>query len=162
MARNWLKKERRAVVVSEIASGSEQPDALGWRGTETTLIECKASRADFLADRKKFFRRNLWQGIGDFRYYLAPVGVVRETDALPEGFGLLEVNPVTGKIQKRIQARRQPEKATRREVAILLSLIRRIGQTQPQGCSISCYTYETKNRTVLEIEKEGEIQFSNS
>lgn len=155
MARKWLQP-KHSVIVSEIcAMGLEQPDAIAWDGTITTLIECKASRSDFLADRKKIFRRYLDQGLGDYRYYLAPVGVIKETDELPARFGWLEVNPMTGKIKTRVKAVHQPEKHNDRETYILLSLLRRIGQQAPGGCSIKCYTYETQNRTVLEVVEEA-------
>ena len=152
LAREWLKP-KCSVVVSEINAGSEQPDAIGWKGRETILIECKATRADFLADKKKFFRQNLSNGVGNYRYFLASAGAIRNIEELPEGFGWLEVNQFTGKITMRKKADRQPAKFIRRETAILLSLVRRIGQQEPAGCSIRCYSYETKNRTVLEVEK---------
>ncbi|HEX9959843.1 MAG TPA: hypothetical protein VGB00_02855, partial [Pyrinomonadaceae bacterium] len=75
IAREWLKTHHCSVVVSEITSAaSEQPDAIGWRGGNSILIECKVSRSDFLADRKKSFREHLEMGMGDYRYFLAPVG----------------------------------------------------------------------------------------
>lgn len=156
MAREWLKP-KCSVVVSEIAAfGLEQPDAIGWKGRETILIECKASRADFLADKKKIFRQFLAQGLGDYRYYLAPVGVIKHKSELLEGFGWLEVNPMTGKITTRRKAEIQPEKYVHREVSILLSVIRRIGQTEPEGIRIKCYTMQNKCRAVVEIDIEDD------
>jgi len=66
----------------------ECPDVIGWRDGHSVLIECKASRADFLADRKKCFRKNPALGMGDVRLYLAPAGVI-SVDELPTGWGLL-------------------------------------------------------------------------
>lgn len=66
----------------------ECPDVIGWRDGHSILIECKASRSDFLCDRKKSFRANSALGMGDARLYLAPPGVIA-VDDLPEGWGLL-------------------------------------------------------------------------
>ena len=49
---------RCGVVLSEQACVSgEMPDAIGWkRANHSVLVECKVTRADFLADRGKPFR----------------------------------------------------------------------------------------------------------
>ena len=54
------------------------------------LVECKASRADFLADREKPFRQKQENGVGCERYYMAAKGLIRIQE-LPAGWGLLEV-----------------------------------------------------------------------
>ena len=54
------------------------------------LVECKVSRADFLADREKPFRQKPESGVGCERYYLAPRGLIRLQELRP-GWGLLEV-----------------------------------------------------------------------
>jgi len=54
------------------------PDAIGWKkACHSVLVECKVSRADFLADREK-------------PYYLAAKGLIR-IEELPAGWGLLEI-----------------------------------------------------------------------
>lgn len=68
----------------------EQPDCLGFRSGVSCLIECKTSRADFLADRKKRFRVDPSLGMGDWRFMMTPKGLV-SVEELPEGWGLLEV-----------------------------------------------------------------------
>ena len=67
----------------------EQPDAIGWRYGLTLLCEAKVSRADFLADRKKPWRARPELGMGDWRFYVAPAGML-QPDEIPEGWGLLE------------------------------------------------------------------------
>ena len=53
----WLRKQDYAsykiVVVELICIGAENPDVWGTNGFNSTLIEVKTSRADFLKDRKK-------------------------------------------------------------------------------------------------------------
>lgn len=51
------------------ANISEVPDVIGWTSRECIIIECKASRADYLADRKKPSRKDN-KGLGSRRYYL--------------------------------------------------------------------------------------------
>jgi hypothetical protein len=92
LAVRWLRRYRCGVVLSEQALVSgEMPDAIGWKNPcHSVLVECKVSRADFLADRDKPFRRKPETGVGSERYYLAPRGLIR-TGELPKGWGLLEV-----------------------------------------------------------------------
>lgn len=80
----------------------EIADAIGFRVSYeySILIECKASRADFLSDKKKSFRQHPEQGLGTFRFYMAPTGIVKPED-LPERWGLITVSPA-GNTRKRI------------------------------------------------------------
>jgi hypothetical protein len=88
----WLRRYRCGVVLSEQACVSgEMPDAIGWkRACHSVLVECKVTRADFLADRAKPFRLKPEQGVGSERFYLTPAGLVGQEE-LPAGWGLLEV-----------------------------------------------------------------------
>src|SRR3954469_6014093 len=89
----WLRKYRCGVVLSEQACVSgEMPDAIGWkRACHSVLVECKVSRADFLADRDKPFRKNAEADVGCERFYLIVHGLVRQ-DELPPTWGLLELH----------------------------------------------------------------------
>ena len=87
----WLRSYRCGVVLSEQACLSgEMPDAIGWkRACHSVLVECKVSRADFLADRDKPFRSKQEMGLGCERFYLTPAALIHP-DELPPGWGLLE------------------------------------------------------------------------
>ena len=87
----WLRRNGCAVVVTEITNTSslETPDIIGFRYMESIVIEVKTSRADFLADRKKAFRQNPAEGMGNIRYYLVPKGLVKRNE-LPSRWSLLE------------------------------------------------------------------------
>jgi hypothetical protein len=89
---HWLRRYRCGVVLSEQACVSgEMPDALGWkRANHSVLVECKVTRADFLADRAKPFRLKPDQGVGSERFYLTPANLLRHEE-LPAGWGLLEI-----------------------------------------------------------------------
>ena len=89
-AESWLNKINCKVVIRDPfrCSTREQPDAIGWRDGVSILIECKASRADFLSDKNKPFRSDPESGMGDWRFYLCPKDVIRPED-LPPGWGLL-------------------------------------------------------------------------
>lgn len=69
----------------------EVPDILGFNSNGTFLLEVKISRTDFLADRKKVFRIFAERGIGDWRFFVVPKGLVT-IDELPDNWGLIEVN----------------------------------------------------------------------
>jgi hypothetical protein len=93
------------VAVSEVPSGwnGEIPDAIGFRETGeprfgdsgSVLVEVKVSRADFLADKKKPHRINPETGMGNWRYYLCPEGLIHPSE-LPDKWGLLYVTPRGG------------------------------------------------------------------
>lgn len=92
LAERWLRTTRRhSVVLSDVRSTAvnEQPDVIGWKNSGlSTLVECKASQADFRRDAKKWFRCEEESGMGYERYYCAPAGVIGTHD-LPSGWGLL-------------------------------------------------------------------------
>ncbi|WP_319760315.1 hypothetical protein [Maridesulfovibrio sp.] len=103
--------------------GSEIPDAIGWReGFISTLVECKTSRADFRADRKKWHRRIPENGMGMFRYMLCPKDMI-QPEELPEGWGLLYCLPKT--IRRIKKAENQPRNH-RAEMTLLTSALRRV------------------------------------
>jgi hypothetical protein len=79
---------------------SEQPDAMGFRdcGASTYVIECKASRADFLADRHKGHRR-AEEALGLYRYYMCPPGLIKPEE-VPERWGLLYAHPAKVELVK--------------------------------------------------------------
>lgn len=74
--------------------GGERADAWGYRwGWDggSVLVETKVSRSDFLADSKKPHRNGEIKGMGFYRYYICPEGLIT-VDDLPEKWGLLWVN----------------------------------------------------------------------
>ncbi|GAB3927784.1 MmcB family DNA repair protein [Larkinella terrae] len=74
------------------AGNGEYCDVIGFgSGGHTVVIECKASRSDFLADKKKLFRQFPEMGKGRYRIYCAPKGLLK-LEELPEKWGLLEVD----------------------------------------------------------------------
>lgn len=74
-------------------TNSESPDAIGFRPDGCSiLIEVKVSRDDFRADAKKPHRINPEQGMGSYRFYACPEGVIRIED-LPPKWGLFYFTP---------------------------------------------------------------------
>ena len=147
VAARWLRA-RSVAVVTELASGGhEEPDAIGWHGRSSIVLECKVSRRDFSADKKKWTR--YYGGMGSQRYFLAPPGLV-DPKELPMDWGLLEY--ADGKVWQVVECKPRGERRQcTAEIALLLSTLRRIGQQAPKGVSIRCYTYETKNRATLGV-----------
>ena len=159
-AAQWLAK-KHPIVITELAhGGGEEADAIGFKNGFSTLVECKISRSDFLADAKKMWRQIPHHGLGDFRYYCCPKGLV-SVQELPEAWGLLEVS--NGKVRLTHEPPQHPSKRDHRgEVSILISVLRRIGQNPPQGVSIRCYTIETGRRATCGIEPEEKIEADNT
>lgn len=94
---SWLKKNGFAVSAMNVwAFGSrERVDCIGFRQQCSALLEVKVSRADFLADKKKPERRA--GGVGTYRFYLAPSGLI-DVSELPPRWGLLEYSGKTVKM----------------------------------------------------------------
>ncbi len=113
-----------------VASTSENPDAMGFGGRHfSVLIECKASRADFLTDKKKRFRQRPEDGMGYKRYFMASVGML-EPSEIPKGWGLLEVYEKPPRMNRRVcialEAEAFYERDREAEIQYLVSAIRRI------------------------------------
>lgn len=105
LAVKWLKLPNSRggpgcqVSFSESRNGvcaGEVPDAIGFRAgvwdEGSVLVEVKVSRADFIADSKKPHRIDPAKGVGQYRYFLAPEGLIKEEE-LPPGWGLVEATP---------------------------------------------------------------------
>ena len=104
VALQWLARQKCVVVFSETSGWEtkESPDAWGidqWGST--WVVEAKVSRADFLADKKKPWRADPGLGMGEYRTYITPAGLLKPSDfeALPySNWGLLELHGKTVKI----------------------------------------------------------------
>ena len=150
-ATKWLAV-RHPLIITEMATTGEEPDALGFRSRSTTLVECKTSRSDFLADSKKLERRRPAMGKGNYRLYLCERCVILPEE-LPSAWGLLWV------VGARMYVKKKPVWQTsnmRAEMQMLVSLARRLGYSQPEGVSIKFYTHRTRNRAGVSVDiQEG-------
>ncbi len=125
----WLRRSYKCgIILSEqYCATGEVPDVIAWKGrSKSVLVECKISRADFLADAAKPFRQKPEEGMGCQRFYMAPVGVIR-ADELPKQWGLLELRGrevrmaiKPGRIDLRSQA------GLMKEMNLLLASLRRV------------------------------------
>lgn len=131
----WLRHYRCGVILSEQACLSgEMPDAIGWkRACHSVLIECKISRADFLADRQKPFRQKPGVGLGCERFYLTPPSLL-QADELPHGWGLLECRGRSvNTVRPSAKDLRSP-RGFRFEMNLLLASLRRVEvRIEPQS-----------------------------
>ena len=128
LAVEWLRgKYRCGIVLSEQACISgEIPDAIGWKGkNHSVMIECKVSRADFLADRTKPFRCDPNVALGCERYYLAPRGLI-SPDELPCGWGLLECHSRRVSLVKKSKRNLRTADGLMNEMNLLLASLRRV------------------------------------
>ncbi len=92
-AGRWLKNSLNCgVVLMESHAFGEKPDAIGWKGHKSWLIECKVSRIDFTRDNKKPWRKYPEIGMGNIRYFLTLPKLVLANE-LPPQWGLLYAYP---------------------------------------------------------------------
>jgi len=147
----WLRRQH-GVVITEMAAmdAPEEPDAIGFCGGTTTLIECKASVADFRADFKKACRQLPDLCMGAYRYYATPKGLLGVGN-LPIGWGLLE--PHAKGLAVRLASRAFHKRNIHGELGLLISALRRIGRcaNQFEGVSVKAYTYKTMSRATLGV-----------
>lgn len=126
---NWLRRQYRCgVVLSEqYCATGEIPDAIGWKGRcRSVVVECKASRPDFLADAAKPFRTKPDQGLGCERFYLAAPGLITPEE-LPPGWGLLHYR--RGEVRMAVKAAKnnlRTEAGLMKEMNLLLASLRRV------------------------------------
>lgn len=103
IAANWVHK-KFDVTIKEKSCGIEIPDVVGISLSRSILVECKVSRSDFHADKRKYSRlaNNIGfanekiivddRMLGNYRVYCCPKGLLNEDD-IPDDWGLLEVFP---------------------------------------------------------------------
>jgi len=154
----WLSK-RCSVVVTELTSSAmEEPDVIGFTSYNSWLLECKATRSDFLSDKKKFQRHYSDKGMGNFRYYFTPAGLIKP-DELPNDWGLIETDgkkyfPILGfNKDGNINKTHFPFKNHQAEIGLLVSVLRRVGQNAPEGVSIKTYINQERKKATLTIEE---------
>jgi hypothetical protein len=125
--------QRATYAVCELERQGESPDAFGF-GYHTQLIEVKVSRSDFLADKKKFWRQNPKEGLGNFRSYLCPAGLIMKEE-LPDNWGLLYYE------NNKVVVIKRPEwqvSAHESEIHLITNILRREG-IKPQVFSYKKY-----------------------
>ncbi len=83
-----VARRRYTLALGEIVTAaSETPDAIGFTHGISCVIECKVSRSDFFADRAKPHMHDETCGMGRFRWYLTPPGLVG-AEEVPSWCGL--------------------------------------------------------------------------
>jgi len=122
----WLTNTKRcSVVLSEMVTAAwETPDAIGWKGAGSILVECKVSRADFFRNADKPSVR-AGRCMGTQRFFLVPHGLVAKSDMerFPD-YGLMSVGE-SGNIQVITEAPHRTSNE-RSEIAMLVSALRRV------------------------------------
>ncbi len=137
-AARWLRNTKGCTVVFTefAAAGKENPDAIGFQGERSILIECKASRGDFAADRNKAARQRPGDGMGAERYYMVPAGLMHARE-LPEKWGLLWVRGRHVHVVRR--SRGFPERARRNEIRFLVSMLHRAELRIGAGATLNAW-----------------------
>lgn len=80
---------RARIACTEPLIGGESPDVFFWGGgDETYTVECKVSRSDWLADRRKAHNMDNFT-LGKYRICAAPDCLISRDEAKGRGMGLL-------------------------------------------------------------------------
>ncbi len=87
----WVMKHCGVAFKELKAAHNEIPDVLGFNSNGSFLLEAKTSRADYFLDKKKHFRQFSGKGVGDWRFFIVPKGLIK-IEELPENWGLIEVS----------------------------------------------------------------------
>jgi len=136
LAVRWLRSYGCGVILSEQScANGETPDAIGWKGKcHSVVVECKVSRADFLADRNKPCRKKKDSAMGCERYYLAAQGLIK-SEELPSGWGLLVCSGRKISVDVAASNRRlRSVEGLKYEMNLLLASLRRVEiRIEPQS-----------------------------
>ena len=125
----WLKNNqistmRFPIILPEYRCFANSiPDIIGLNHYRTAVIECKVSRADYLADQHKGHRHYRFQ-LGNYRYYLCPVGLLLPNE-INNGWGLLYCHPHKITIEKQA-VEFSIEETRKEEYQVMYSIIRRL------------------------------------
>lgn len=130
-AARWLKSIGCAVILEEMKAytyNGETPDVIGFKTNRSIVVEVKSSRSDFLRDKKKRFRGEHLKGMGEWRFYLVPEGLLKADDC-PEGWGIYEIRDRSVKHLAGVDYKNEAvppfKPCLRSERAMLVSAIRR-------------------------------------
>src|SRR5262249_44648967 len=138
-SRKWLANTavcRFILTEFRCAFFSEQPDAIGYKGLVSVLIECKTSRSDFFADKKKRGARHGMK-MGAYRVFMTPPRLLPLED-LPKRWGLLElhgskVRQLRNPMRDGTPRFEHPERCLDAEMAILLSAAQAVSATMKRN-----------------------------
>ncbi len=140
MAAEYMRKRADVVLPEFFCHNSELPDVIAFTTRCSTVIECKVSRSDFLKDRQKPFRINANQGMGDYRFYCAPKGLIKPEE-LPRGWGLIEILP-TNKMRKAVDSYQALKKDIDAEHYLLFYYARRAYYAGVHGAILEYRGYD--------------------
>ena len=117
-------------VLSEISSAAmENPDAIGWQSHKSIVVECKASRADFLAQRNKPSVR-IGRLVGNERYFLCESGIIKPEDLEGTDYGLIYVDGKYCRTRTKAKYRSLSPQEHDDERTMLVSALRRMQTRQ--------------------------------
>lgn len=151
IGRRWLIRNKCVVTLNETVgmASRESPDGLGWLyDGQTVLIEVKVSRADFLSDKGKTFRKFPEFGMGTYRYYLTPPGMIK-TSELPVGWGLLETAGHSVSMVRRSSSFAPDRRA---EAAHLVIACRHLAARNAGVVTCKAFTLESLQKSTISVD----------
>jgi hypothetical protein len=136
------------VVISDVRSGGECPDVLGWYKRNSIMIECKTTASDLCDRKSKLFRKYPEMGVGVYRYYCIPKGL-----EIPNPFrrwGVLEYE--NGGLTKTKPAEAQGKINSTHETLLLLNTLLKLGGVdEVVGVSIRWSRSQLKQKNLARV-----------
>lgn len=123
IAARWLRNRCKVILPEFVCMNSREiADVIGFNANDSHMIEVKVSRADFLSDKKKYFRRMEEYGMGNYRYYCCPRKLIGPLE-VPDGWGLIYIfENGKARIMMHPDRKKSNQKA---EIGVLYSYARR-------------------------------------
>lgn len=151
---NAIRYKGDVVLKEMVTVCPETPDVIGWFGGLTILLEAKCSRSDFKADSIKPFRLCPSLGMGAYRYYITPPGLLAAHE-IPDNWGLVEWNGERMRIVK--LAPWNEERSVAHETKMLISTIKRL-PPGTEAVSANYFVHKHSNWTDVHVVLDQEPQ----
>jgi hypothetical protein len=106
-----------------VSAAGDIPDAIGWKYGFSYMVECKASRSDFHANKNKPHER-VNSGVGCHRFFLCVPEIIKGEDLSSSDYGLLWLGE-----SGVIRVRKEPvtrDTNHHKEICMLTSALRRV------------------------------------
>lgn len=139
LALHWLKEKVTDLVANEVdfCNAYSIADAVGinFKRREVRVIEVKATKVDFLRDKKLFGSKTSYFYHAHYSYIMCPTNVIQPND-LPHGYGLLWVDEYDT-----VTMIKKPIKNTARLKTLFDTTLKRTAR-----CLTNTFLYHEKNK----------------
>jgi len=158
VALKFLKEKVTDMVAIEVPFGNawSVADAVGinFKREEVRVVECKATKGDFLRDKKLSGNKTSYFYHAHYSYIMCPTDIISESE-VPYGYGLLYVNE-----KDEIQVIKKPLKNTQRLKTLFKTTMKNTAKTLTNTMLYHKENSENKDLTDGKYEKNSVIKLS--